>query len=143
MEGGAQWWATGLENRAGHTPRVRLLHFPPHAPVAQRLSRGLLSLATWVRVPPGVLVRHHLPLAQRIEQRRPKAKAPRSIRGRETTTADSNGPLAQRWCGGLLIQRFRVRAPGGPLAGWRTQVARWFHTPEVPGSNPGPATNFR
>ena len=28
-------------------------------------------------------------------------------------------------------------------AGWSSSVARWAHNPEVVGSNPAPATNFR
>ena len=28
-------------------------------------------------------------------------------------------------------------------AGWSSSVARWAHNPEVAGSNPAPATNFR
>src|SRR4051794_9852015 len=46
-EGGAQWWATGLENQAGVIPEGSTPSPSSPAPVAQRKSSRLLSEGSW------------------------------------------------------------------------------------------------
>jgi hypothetical protein len=51
LEGGAQWWATGLENQAMRSMRVRLLHLPLHGVVGVRVARLNVDQAERVRLP--------------------------------------------------------------------------------------------
>jgi hypothetical protein len=46
-------------------------------------------------------------------------------------------------CGKFLALRLCVGQTENLIAGWSSPVARQAHNLKVPGSNPGPATNFQ
>src|SRR5690349_19514779 len=106
MEAGAQWWATGLENQAGHRdPRVRLLQLPLAGREHGRLCSGLLPRRAGFESPAA-----HVPLAARRIERWPSKP---TVAG----STPARGTVLSRWLNGQSTVLLRRRSGFDSRAG--------------------------